>query len=150
MTFSDTQFRAAQDHDVVALAKLYLAARETAMPWLPNLHSHAEDIAFFSERVLPVLRVEVAERDGQIAGFIATHDDWIDQLYIHPRFWRQGLGRALLNRAMHRAQFRQLWVFKQNHAAQDFYARRGFVAVEHTDGSENAERCPDVRMEWRA
>ena len=44
----------------------------------------------------------------------------------------------------------QLWTFQVNLAAQRFYERNGFVAVERTDGAGNEEREPDVRYVWRA
>jgi chorismate mutase len=41
-----------------------------------------------------------------------------------------------------------LWVFVSNAPARGFYHRRGLVELEHTDGSDNEERAPDVRMAW--
>jgi chorismate mutase len=41
-----------------------------------------------------------------------------------------------------------LWVFEVNHPARGFYARRGLVELERTDGSANEERAPDIRMAW--
>ena len=41
-----------------------------------------------------------------------------------------------------------LWVFESNTPAQAFYTRHGLVEREHTDGSGNEEREPDLRMEW--
>ena len=35
-----------------------------------------------------------------------------------------------------------------NAPARGFYARRGLVELERTDGSGNEERAPDVRMAW--
>ena len=133
--------------DIAAIARL---ARATAMPWLPVLHTIEGDISFYSRRVLPELRVELAERDGQICGFSGVEDDWLSQLYIHPDHWRTGLGSALLQRAMEGAEFLQLWVFEQNLAAQAFYAHHGFAEAERTDGANNEEKCPDVRMTWSA
>lgn len=120
------------------------------MPWLPNLHTAEQDVAFFRNRVLPNQTVEVAIRDDKIAGLIAYEKDWVNQLYLDPEHWRAGIGSALLQRALKGVQFRQLWVFEQNHAAQKFYTQHGFKVVERTDGSNNMEKCPDFRMEWRA
>jgi GNAT superfamily N-acetyltransferase len=120
------------------------------MPWLPNLHSAAGDLKFFANRVIPNYTVEVAETDGKIAGFVSYADDWVEQLYIDPPYWRNGFGSDLLARALDGVTYRQLWVFEQNSAAQKFYARHGFEVVERTDGSNNEEKCPDLRMEWRA
>ena len=41
-----------------------------------------------------------------------------------------------------------LWVFETNAGARRFYERHGLVEVERTDGSDNEERAPDVRMAW--
>ena len=131
--------------EIAAIARL---ARAAAMPWLPVLHTIEGDISFYSRRVLPELRVELAERDGQICGFSAVEDDWLSQLYIRPDHWRTGVGSALLQRAMERAEFLQLWVFARNLTAQAFYIHHGFAEAERTDGSNNEEKCPDIRMTW--
>ncbi len=41
-----------------------------------------------------------------------------------------------------------LWVFEANEPARAFYRRHGLVELEHTDGSTNEERTPDLRMAW--
>ena len=38
----------------------------------------------------------VAEIDGQVIGFVGVEDDCIAWLYVHPDFYGQGTGRALL------------------------------------------------------
>jgi hypothetical protein len=42
----------------------------------------------------------------------------------------------------------QLWTFQRNADARRFYAARGFVDVEVTDGAGNEEMEADVRMVW--
>ena len=41
-----------------------------------------------------------------------------------------------------------LWVFESNAPARAFYARHGLLELEHTDGADNQERSPDLRMAW--
>ncbi len=41
-----------------------------------------------------------------------------------------------------------LWVFQSNTGARRFYERHGLVELEHTDGSGNEEKSPDLRMAW--
>ncbi len=41
-----------------------------------------------------------------------------------------------------------LWVFESNAPARAFYANRGLIELERTDGSANEEKAPDVRMAW--
>ena len=39
-------------------------------------------------------------------------------------------------------------VFVANEPARAFYAARGLLERERTDGSANEERAPDIRMQW--
>ena len=39
-------------------------------------------------------------------------------------------------------------MFESNAPARSFYARRGLVELERTDGSGNEEKSPDVKMAW--
>ena len=66
-----------------------------------------------------------------------------------PRHGGRGVGTALLDlvKAQRPAGF-CLWVFETNAPARGFYARRGLVELERTDGSGNEEQAPDVRMAW--
>ena len=41
------------------------------------------------------------------------------------------------------------WVFRDNARARRFYEYHGAEALYETDGSNNEERAPDVRYEWR-
>jgi hypothetical protein len=57
------RLRDGRAHDGAALAAVFGAAR-AEMRYLPLLHTPAEDVAFFSERVLPTSHVTVAELDA--------------------------------------------------------------------------------------
>jgi GNAT superfamily N-acetyltransferase len=142
--------RPAVSKDIVEIAKLYVRSRAAAMPWLPNMHTAEDDLNFFANKVFPTQALHVAIMDDTLAGFIAFENDWVNQLYLDQPFWRQSIGSELLGLALKDVPYRQLWVFEQNHAAQKFYTRHGFQVVERTDGSNNEEGCPDLRMEWRA
>lgn len=139
--------RPATVNDAPAMAIVNRISSSTAMPWLPVLHSLEGDTKFFT-RVIAEQTFVVAEADGDVIGFCGTHEGWVEQLYIHPDHQRQGLGSAFIAWAQGSARHLQLWVFEQNTAAQTFYAKHGFVEVERTDGSGNAEKTPDVRMTW--
>jgi GNAT superfamily N-acetyltransferase len=119
------------------------------MRYLPRLHSAAEDVAYFSEQVLPHSRAAVAELGDVIVGFSAVKDGWLDHLYVTPARQGEGIGGALLDRAMtENPAGLTLWAFAANHRAIAFYGRAGFVEVLRTDGSANEEGEPDVQMRW--
>jgi putative acetyltransferase len=88
--------------------------------------------------------------DEDLIGFIAFREGWIDQFYLLPQRQRHGAGGALLQIAKGSPSVLSLWTFQRNAAARLFYERRGFVAVEETDGGRNDEREPDVFYRWQA
>ncbi len=84
-------------------------------------------------------------------GFAALDGTVLDQLYVMPEEQGSGAGSALLEKVRELSPRElSLWTFHRNAPARAFYERRGFVAVEFTDGSGNEEREPDVRYEWTA
>lgn len=142
-------FREATVSDAPAIATLHRVSREVAMPWLPVIHSPDEVLEFFRDQVLPSQTVIVADKLGQVAGFVAYADGWLNHLYVAPNAWRDGIGSQLLRRAQVVSNALQLWTFQRNNAARAFYARFQFEEVEFTDGRRNEEKTPDVRMIWR-
>jgi putative acetyltransferase len=139
--------RPATSTDVEAVAQLHRAVREACLPYLPELHSPEEDLQFFRGRVFPTCTVWVG--GAPLAGYCAFRDGWVEHLYVEPAAQGQGLGSALLRRAMVGQAHVRLWVFQKNTPAIGFYIRRGFRLVELTDGSGNEEREPDALYEWR-
>ena len=120
-----------------------------AQPWMPKLHSGAEDIAFVG-RMIDNGWVTVAEVDWVVSGFIAREGERIHSLYIASFAQGHGLGQTLLDDAKSKSDRLTLWTFQANRSAQRFYKRAGFEAVEETDGSGNDEGLPDIRFLWKA
>jgi GNAT superfamily N-acetyltransferase len=118
------------------------------MPWLPDLHTPAEDLAFFRDKVLRDAEVTLAGVAGRPVGFMAEAPGWIEHLYVSPDCWRAGIGSRLLREAMDRQSRLDLWTFQRNAMARAFYERHGFKAQEETDGSGNEEGEPDIRYRW--
>lgn len=141
--------RPARAGDAHEIARIHRQAITIAMPWLPRLHTSAEDLRFFTDEVLPKQSVFVADVAKQVVGFIAFDEGWVHHLYLAPDRWRQGIGGRLLQQAKESSTSLQLWTFERNQAARDFYALHGFCEVEKTDGRHNEEQTPDVRLEWK-
>lgn len=140
--------RSAKPQDVETIADIHRRSRADAMPWLPVVHTPAEDYEFFSRLVIGSQTVLVAEADREIIGFAAFDNDWLNHLYLTPSAQRKGMGTALLSEVKAAVPRIQLWTFQKNHAARQFYTRHGFIEVEFTDGSSNEEQTPDVLMVW--
>ena len=91
----------------------------------------------------------MAEVDGEVVGYVRLTPTWLDDLYVAPQHVGQGIGSVLLDVAKSvRPDGFSLWVFETNTPARAFYRRHGLVEREHTDGSDNEERAPDLRMSW--
>ncbi|MFJ9314695.1 GNAT family N-acetyltransferase [Pimelobacter simplex] len=149
MTPTDLLLRPATPADVPGIAAVQVAARaRAAMP--PGRHAPDEIRAYLTER-FGAAENWVAESGGALVGYARFTRTWLDDLYVDPAHQGQGVGGALLDlvKARHPGGF-SLWVFEQNLPARAFYAARGLVEREHTDGAENEERAPDLRMEWPA
>jgi putative acetyltransferase len=140
--------RQAEPADASSIARLHRLSMRTAMPWLPDLHTPADDLAFFRDRVLPRQTVWVIEGQGGLCGYTAFADGWLHQLYVHPDLEGRGLGSRLLGKAMGSTASLQLWAFQRNTRARAFYESRGFSLVRLTDGAENEEREPDALYRW--
>lgn len=134
--------------DAPAIAALFRRSR-AVLSFLPELHTADEDLWFVRTVLLGEQQVTLAERDGQLLGFMAEHGGWITQLYLDPEVRRSGVGSALIADAKARNEELTLWCFADNGAARAFYEAQGFLVVEATDGAGNEARLPDVRFRWR-
>ncbi len=134
--------------DASAIATLFRRSR-AVLTFLPELHTADEDLWFVREVLIGEQQVTLAERDGQLLGFMAEHEGWITQLYLDPDVRRAGVGTALLADAKGRNVELTLWCFTANAAARAFYEKHGFVSVEATNGDGNEARLPDMRYWWK-
>jgi GNAT superfamily N-acetyltransferase len=142
--------RLAAPDDLPAIADLYLRVREAAVPSMPpQIHTVEEVHAYVGGWDLGKRDVWLAEVDDEPAAFMVVEGDWLNSLYVLPAHAGQGVGSSLLDvaKSLRPGGF-CLWVFESNTPARDFYRHRGLVELEHTDGSTNEERAPDLRMAW--
>jgi len=147
---TELTLRPATPSDLPAIAELYLAAREAAVPMMPpGIHPPEDVRRWVTSWDLARREVWLAETGEGLLGFADVQDDWLDSLYVAPQHTGEGIGAALLDlvKSMRPNGF-CLWVFQSNTGARRFYRDRGLVELEHTDGSANEEKSPDLRMAW--
>lgn len=144
----DLVLRPATADDAPQVAELYLATRRAAEPAMPPQRHSPESVLAFLAGAVADKEVWVAEGD-EVVGFLTLDEAFLEALYVGPEHQGLGIGTSLLDLAKaRRPDGFALWVFASNAAARGFYHRHGLVELEHTDGSGNEERSPDVRMAW--
>lgn len=140
-----------QDNDFDAVTILWRVSREKAMPEFQRTKGHFffEDQEYFQDHILKENKVWVVEGENRPVAFMAMKDEFIDQLYVHPDHWRQGIGKLLLHfaREMHPEHI-WLYTLQSNTNGRAFYEKNGFVA-EKFGVSPAPEKEPDVEYHWR-
>ncbi|XDA97497.1 GNAT family N-acetyltransferase [Sulfitobacter sp. LCG007] len=125
-----------------------LSAANDALPWLPRIHSRAEEVRFAGD-MIDAGWVKVAREGARVVGFLARDEAEIHGLYLVPQAQSRGIGTALLEAAKTESPRLGLWSFERNAKALRFYRRNGFVEVSRSDGRLNDAQLPDVRLEWQ-
>jgi len=137
---------AAKPADAPRLAAV-MAGWLNETPWIPNLHTSAEDQRFL-RRLIDTVDVIALRNWRGPQGFLARDGEVVHALYLAPKARGRGHGTRLLDVAKTRVPRLELWCFQANTGARAFYAREGFLEVEQTDGAGNDEKLPDVRLVW--
>ena len=143
--FSEScRMRPIRSGDAEAVAILSRAARFDAIPNFPNLHTPAEDFAFYTQEIARSSGYVAEDSSGSIEGFVIWREDFIYHLYVDIAHQRNGIGSELLEKAIEsmNASTVKLWTFQANVKAVSFYKKKGFIISDATDG-ENDEKLPD-------
>ena len=121
-------------------------AYQCLLPVTVPLRSEGERLALWQQRLEEhPCHTLLAEQSGALVGFIywlgeSSTEAQLRSLYLHPFFWRQGIGSTLLRQAMddmrHDGLRRvSLWVLANNLRAERFYLRHGF----YYDGQQQSK-----------
>jgi chorismate mutase/GNAT superfamily N-acetyltransferase len=149
MPRDDLTLRPAAPGDLPATADVFLASRAGAVPAMPPVDDPDEARSWIEGWDLARREVWLAEDESGVVGFANVELDWLAGLYVEPERARSGVGSALIDLVKaRRPRGFALWVFASNAPARAFYARHGLLELEHTDGADNRERSPDLRMAW--
>jgi ribosomal protein S18 acetylase RimI-like enzyme len=129
----DTSFTTARVYRVVAAGTAFTLQKTTVSPALHRVFDLTGEV----DGMAALDHVLIAERDSRVAGVAALSHDVADRralvrhLYVDRAYRRQGIGRALMEAMVARAeqwQVRCVWLETQdvNYAAIQFYQRARF------------------------
>jgi putative acetyltransferase len=90
------------------------------------LATEREEIA---EHWLPIAETIVCENEGCVVGFLALIGNEVGAVFVRPAHQRNGIGRALMDRAQMSRSFLELDVFEANANGRRFYEAYGFEQV---------------------
>lgn len=96
------------DADEIALVQheSWVKAYSSLLPNGFPLRSEGERISIWQERIVAhPCHTLLAEQDSALVGFVywlpeTSHQAMLRSLYLHPFFWRQGIGSRLLQQAL--------------------------------------------------
>ncbi len=117
--------------DIAGIAAILTDWVDTT-PWLPRVHSHADDQGF-ARLLVDRGWTHVLREGAQVLGFLSRDRAEVHALYVARDARGRGLGKALLAQAK---------------SARPRLVREGFVETGRTDGAGNDEHLPDIRYEW--
>ena len=139
------EIRRATPKDAPACAAI-LNAWIDATPWMPRCHTPADVERHYREFVFTKRRIWVA--GDPVAGYLSLDPEAQEVTSLYAARTREGLGKALLDRAKEDQRTLSLWTFEANIGARRFYAREGFAEVARTAG-DNEEGLPDIQFRWQ-
>jgi len=108
--------------------------------WLTLVAESSRGLAGFCSVAMP-------SRDERVTDVAAE----VRALYVDPSQWRQGVGSAMLARALNElielgSREVVLWVLPENHSALAFYRRFGFKVEDEVERREERSGRPVIRL----
>jgi putative acetyltransferase len=118
-----------EDKDLSELLDAWYSASQVAHPFLDEdfFEQERRNIAAL---YLPNAETWVYELDGVVVGFIALIGNEVGAIFVDAKFHRQGIGRALMDKARSIRDVLELDVFKDNQVGLKFYEKYGFNEVD--------------------
>jgi len=143
---ADLNIRLARLEERQALEDLQRRASLALEEYREQLEAEPEAIELPADQIERG-EVIVAELGDRLAGFAAVLFDEelaeLDGLFVEPDLWRQGIGAALIDVAVHEARRQGLsMTVIANPSAREFYEKCGFTA----EGPAKTQFGPALRM----
>lgn len=140
-----------REDDFERVVRFWFEAVQAAVPELCQRMGYEFNGAReYFKNVVAENQMWVYELDGIQVGFLGIQNEFIDRLYVDPKFHRRGIGLALLDHARTLSP-KHLWLYtdQANKMSCPFYEKNGFVATKF-GVSPPPESEPDVEYHWHA
>ena len=106
----------------------------------------AEIDILVAEEFLPKVDLWLADRDGEVLGFLVMDGEMIDALFVDPPVHGQGVGTALLEYALTLAPNAIVDASEQASNALPFYEARGFVRIGRSETDPQGRPYPLIHL----
>lgn len=136
--------------DLATVARIWYETWHATFPERQHPHDLQQREAVIRDEVWGSETIIVAEREGEIAGFMAIREleGYVHLLYVLPRHHGTGTGVQLLAEAMRRCpDGLSLTTDQENLHARAFYEHHGFVAG--ATGHHRRTGSPNIAYHWR-
>lgn len=98
------------------------------------------------EALLQIETLWIVEDDLRPVGFMGVQEHKIEMLFLHPDYFRKGVGKELVQRAFRKLAVEYVDVNEQNPDAARFYERMGFHTFRRDDTDDQGNPFPILRM----
>lgn len=98
------------------------------------------------EALLQIETLWIVEDDLRPVGFMGVQEHKIEMLFLHPDYFRKGVGKELVQRAFRELAVEYVDVNEQNPDAARFYERMGFHTFRRDDTDDQGNPFPILRM----
>lgn len=98
------------------------------------------------EALLQIETLWIVEDDLRPVGFMGVQEHKIEMLFLHPDYFRKGVGKELVQRAFRELVVEYVDVNEQNPDAARFYERMGFHTFRRDDTDDQGNPFPILRM----
>lgn len=86
-------------------------------------------------------------QDGELpVGFMGVQEQKIEMLFLHPDYFRKGIGKMLVERAFSELKVEYVDVNEQNPSATGFYERMGFKTFKRNECDSEGNPFPILEM----
>ena len=88
----------------------------------------------------------MVEDENVRIGFMGIQSGKIEMLFLHPDYFRKGIGRMLIQKAFSELDVQYVDVNEQNPSAVRFYGRMGFRTFRRDSTDDQGNPFPILRM----